>query len=1207
MTVDVWGRPHLSIRVGEGLVDFLLDTGAGIPIVKDDFNAYPVGESVQIQGISGANQTYDVKTLPLQLGMHTIHEKCAIAGRENLIGAETIKRLGLILDFPNMCIRQTLTVMQDTNDTNLIPMGLATQTVKAIKPKQPPPAPKGWESWWTEIQTVWAADSLDTGKMQTSVTLEGDTPPFIKQYPIPQEAKGSLRQVITELEKRNLIRRCSAPNAAPIWPVKKPDGTWRLTIDYRGLNKTAKRGAPVVAAYPELLEVVTPEMEWFSVLDVANGFWSLPLDPESQYRTSFVFQGMQYCWNVLPMGYCDAPTIFHTVVRNMLEKEGLLQTGKIVQYVDDILIVSKTEQEHEQLMRQLLTCCQAFGLKLNPSKSQIKQKEVQYLGIRLSSGGRSVDKERVKCIVNLPMPVDTKSLQSFLGLTNFCREFMVGYAEKAGPLYEVLKRPQWTWTEEATKAWESLKQGLMEAPTLAAPNNDFPFVLYPSVKNFCIVSMIAQDAGAGERPIAYYSRALTSPESKLGACEQIALSAYWTLQKSQAIVGASKVIVKSHHALGKLLSQENLSKGHVRVDKAIQWVFALMSENVQLVTLKEPEISVWGLNVKGKKHICQPQTESRAHPVFKAVPIDQVIGKTVWFVDGSSYYEEGERVTGFAGICLTGNKSSSDSFQYKLAKGGTQAAEVSAVLEVLIRMKGKQSEIVIGTDSDYVYKGTTIYLPWWQSMGFTGTDGSEIKHKTLWQQMERLSQQYKKIQMVKIKSHNKKGPLQKGNEQADTLAKEAALTGVLWEPMPVSVTTRAQAKLKQENEGNYQKEIQDLQKLQAKDDTIQQWITECPSQWQGVPLNKEGELILAKPDNDWVMVVPKQLKHLLLQWVHGSLVGGHPKLEEALEKLKKLGWWPGMREDLNLHLHSCLTCAKQDPARRKRRGELMHQAPKGPLQRLQVDFIGPLPTTPRGNRFLFVIVDSFSKWVEAFPTQRETSKVAAKKLLTEIFPKWGLPHSIDSDNGPAFIGQVYRDMGTWARVPLPLHIPYHPQAGGQVERMNKSLKVELSKVCNELGTNWDMVLPWVLMRIRSRPNRMTGFSPYEILFGRPMPGWENLFYPPDWETITALVTTTWMNSFKYWLGTVQGAAAAQQAAEQQKMNRAFNEHSDIKQWKIGDQVMVKIEPGPNKKFPKAEWCGPWPILEKLGPSLYLVNIHKQPHWKHAMQLKGYKG
>ncbi|CAM4655441.1 unnamed protein product [Lepidochelys kempii] len=103
----------------------------------------------------------------------------------------------------------------------------------------------------------------------------------------------------------------------------------------------------------------------------------------------------------------------------------------------------------------------------------------------------------------------------------------------------------------------------------------------------------------------------------------------------------------------------------------------------------------------------------------------------------------------------------------------------------------------------------------------------------------------------------------------------------------------------------------------------------------------------------------------------------------------------------------------------------MHQALKSPLQ---VDFVGPLLTTLRKNRFLFV---------EAFPTRKEDSPAAAKMLMTEVFPKWGLPHSIDSDNGPAFIGEVFQSMGTWAGIPLPLHIPYHPlRAGGKNEQVS---------------------------------------------------------------------------------------------------------------------------------------------------------------------------
>ncbi|XP_067419394.1 ribonuclease H-like [Emydura macquarii macquarii] len=122
-----------------------------------------------------------------------------------------------------------------------------------------------------------------------------------------------------------------------------------------------------------------------------------------------------------------------------------------------------------------------------------------------------------------------------------------------------------------------------------------------------------------------------------------------------------------------------------------------------------------------------------------------------------------------------------DSFQYKLTKGGTQTTEESTVVEVSKRVKNKQSEIVIDTDSDYVYKGTTVYLLWWATMHIVGTDGSEIKHKVLWQQMEELATKFENMRIVIIKSHKGKGSLQWENEEADKLAKEAAITGILWE------------------------------------------------------------------------------------------------------------------------------------------------------------------------------------------------------------------------------------------------------------------------------------------------------------------------------------------------------------------------------------------------------------------------------------------
>ncbi|CAH2251285.1 pol poly [Pelobates cultripes] len=184
--------------------------------------------------------------------------------------------------------------------------------VKGIKIKHPPAHPVDTESWWHEYADVWAKDSLNCGKSQLMVSLDGSHHPYVKQYPIPREAEKDLEVIIDQLLQRGFIRPCQTAGPSPVWPIRKKDNTWRLTIDYRRLYETVFRSTPVVASYPELIAKLTPEMQYYTVLDLANLFYSVQVTPETQYRTAFSFQSKQYCWTVLPQGYYDSPAIFHS-------------------------------------------------------------------------------------------------------------------------------------------------------------------------------------------------------------------------------------------------------------------------------------------------------------------------------------------------------------------------------------------------------------------------------------------------------------------------------------------------------------------------------------------------------------------------------------------------------------------------------------------------------------------------------------------------------------------------------------------------------------------------------------------------------------------------------------------------------------------------------------------------------------------------------
>ncbi|XP_053544965.1 uncharacterized protein LOC128635892 [Bombina bombina] len=137
--------------------------------------------------------------------------------------------------------------------------------------------------------------------------------------------------------------------------------------------------------------------------------------------------------------------------------------------------------------------------------------------------------------------------------------------------------------------------------------------------------------------------------------------------------------------------------------------------------------------------------------------------------------------------------------------------------------------------------------------------------------------------------------------------------------------------------------------------------------------------------------------------------------------------------------------------------------------------------------YLLVIVDQFSKWPEAFVTQREDAKTVAKILATEIIPRFGCPLQINSDNGPAFISKITHELVEWLQINWNFHIPYHPQSSGIVERMNRNIKEKLLKATAGTWVKWQNYLPAILAEIRMTPNRTTRLSPFEVLMGRPFP------------------------------------------------------------------------------------------------------------------------
>lgn len=148
-----------------------------------------------------------------------------------------------------------------------------------------------------------------------------------------------------------------------------------------------------------------------------------------------------------------------------------------------------------------------------------------------------------------------------------------------------------------------------------------------------------------------------------------------------------------------------------------------------------------------------------------------------------------------------------------------------------------------------------------------------------------------------------------------------------------------------------------------------------------------------------------------------------------------------------------------------------------------IDFIELTPVEKK--KYCLVIVDMFSKWVEAFPVQHATAQTVAKILLRDIICRWGAPRKISSENGAHFANQILTPISEMVNINLVKHCSYHPQSGGAVERDNGTLKNKLSKICEEIGLNWVQALPLALIYMRMRHRQRNSLSTFEILFAGP--------------------------------------------------------------------------------------------------------------------------
>ncbi|XP_071900882.1 uncharacterized protein [Coffea arabica] len=368
----------------------------------------------------------------------------------------------------------------------------------------------------------------------------------------PAELK-ELKLQLQDLLERGFIRESGSPWGAPVLFVKKKDGTLRLCIDYRGLNNMTIKNKYPLPHIDELFDQLQGAVV-FSKLDLRQGYYQLLIKQEDVPKTAFNSRYGHFEFAVMPFGLTNAPAAFmdlmHRVFKPYLDRF-------VVVFIDDILVYSKTREEHEQHLKLVLQTLRDHQLYAKFSKCEFWLEKISFLGHVISKEGITVDPAKVEAVAEWKRPENPTEIRSFLGLAGYYRRFIKDFSKLAGPLTDLTKKNgRFVWDTRCETSFQELKRRLTRAPVLALPNGKDSFTVYTDASKEGLGCVLMQN----QNVIAFASRKLKTHEQNYPTHDLELAAVVFALKKwRHYLYGITFEVYSDHKSLKYLFSQKELN------------------------------------------------------------------------------------------------------------------------------------------------------------------------------------------------------------------------------------------------------------------------------------------------------------------------------------------------------------------------------------------------------------------------------------------------------------------------------------------------------------------------------------------------------------------------------------------------------------------------------------------------------------------------
>lgn len=366
---------------------------------------------------------------------------------------------------------------------------------------------------------------------------------------IPAKLGPELKKEVEEMLETGIIEPSRSEWCSPVVLVpKKEDPKLRFCVNFSKLNAVSAFDPYPMPRVDELIERLG-HARYLTTLDLCKGYWQVPLEEGSKDFTTFRVPSGLFRFRMMPFGLHGAPATFQRLVDEVLRgAEDYAAT-----YIDDIVIFSRSWEEHLQHLSDIFRRIQEAGLVINVKKCHIAKPEVQYLGYVIGAGGIHPQVGKVEAIEATPLPNTKRRLRSFLGVVGWYRRLIPDFATRSAPLSDMISKAcpvKVKWTPETIEAFNDLRDCLCQQPVLQCPDFDLPFTVQTDASGVGLGAVLLQGEEGNQLPIQYISRKLFPREKRYSTIEKEALAIKWALDTLKYyLIGKEFVLETDHRAL----------------------------------------------------------------------------------------------------------------------------------------------------------------------------------------------------------------------------------------------------------------------------------------------------------------------------------------------------------------------------------------------------------------------------------------------------------------------------------------------------------------------------------------------------------------------------------------------------------------------------------------------------------------------------------